>query len=170
MTLIVCGLAEVPGLIAARGPSHVITLLDSASMIATPKGMAPERHLKLSVNDIAEPMDGLILPSERLVRDLLAFGATWDETAPMIVHCWAGISRSSASAFVLACDRNPEVDERAIALTMRQAAKHAYPNRRIVALADDVLGRRGRMVDAVEAMGDYEYSGVGVPFDFAVRY
>ena len=37
-------------------------------------------------------------------------------------------------------------------------------------LADDVLGRRGRMVDAVEAMGDYEYSGVGVPFDFAVRY
>ena len=52
MTLIVCGLAEVPGLIAARAPSHVITLLDSASMIPTPKGMPPERHLKLSVNDI----------------------------------------------------------------------------------------------------------------------
>lgn len=170
MTLIVCGLAEVPGLIAARAPSHIITLLDSASMIATPKGLPPERHLKLSVNDIAEPMEGLVLPSEDLVRSLLAFGRTWDESAPMIVHCWAGISRSSASAFVLACDRNPGVDERAIALTMRQRAKHAYPNRRIVALADDLLCRRGRMVDAVEAMGDYEYSGVGVPFDFAVRY
>lgn len=170
MTLIVCGLAEMPGLIAARAPSHVITLLDAASMIATPDGVTPERHLKLSVNDIAEPMDGLILPSEDLVRKLLDFSQTWDERAPMIVHCWAGISRSSASAFVLACDRNPSVDERAIALTMRQAAKHAYPNRRIVALADDVLGRRGRMIDAVEAMGDYEYSGVGVPFDFAVRY
>jgi predicted protein tyrosine phosphatase len=170
MTLIVCGLAEVPGLIAARAPSHIITLLDSASMIATPKGLPPERHLKLSVNDIAEPMEGLVLPSEDLVHNLLAFGRTWDERAPMIVHCWAGISRSSATAFVLACDRNPGVDERAIALTMRQRAKHAYPNRRIVALADDVLGRRGRMVDAVEAMGDYEYSGVGVPFDFAVRY
>ncbi|KRB40000.1 tyrosine phosphatase family protein [Phenylobacterium sp. Root700] len=170
MTLIVCGLAEVPGLIAARAPSHVITLLDAASMIPTPDGLSPDRHLKLSVNDIAEPTEGLILPSDDLVRRLLAFGRTWDETAPMIVHCWAGISRSSASAFVLACDRNPSVDERAIALTMRQAAKHAYPNRRIVALADDVLGRRGRMVEAVEAMGDYEYSGVGVPFDFAVRY
>ena len=170
MTLIVCGLAEVPGLIAARAPSHIITLLDSASMIATPKGLPPERHLKLSVNDIAEPMEGLVLPSEDLVRNLLAFGRTWDESAPMIVHCWAGISRSSASAFVLACDRNPGVDERAIALTMRHRAKHAYPNRRIVALADDLLCRRGRMVDAVEAMGDYEYSGVGVPFDFAVRY
>ena len=170
MTLIVCGLAEVPGLIAARAPSHVITLLDAASMIETPAGLPPDHHLRLSVNDIAEPTEGLILPSADLVHRLLAFGRAWDARTPMIVHCWAGISRSSASAFVLACDRNPEVDERAIALTMRQAAKHAYPNRRIVALADDVLGRRGRMVDAVEAMGDYEYSGVGVPFDFAVRY
>ena len=147
----------------------MITLLDPASMIETPAGFA-DRHLRLGVNDIAEPTEGMVLPHEGLVADLLAFGKTWDESAPMIVHCWAGISRSSASAFVLACDRNPSVDERAIALTMRQAAKHAYPNRRIVALADDVLGRRGRMVEAVEAMGDYEYSGVGVPFDFAVRY
>jgi predicted protein tyrosine phosphatase len=170
MTLIVCGLAEVPALIAARAPSHMITLLDSASMIETPPGLVADHHLKLSVNDIAEPMDGLILPSEDLVRQLLAFGRAWDASAPMIVHCWAGISRSSASAFVLACDRNPGADERRIALRMRAAAPHAYPNRRIVALADDLLGRRGRMVDAVEAMGDYEYSGVGVPFDFAAAH
>ena len=170
MTLIVCGLAEVPAIIAARTPSHMVTLLDSASMIETPRGLPAERHLRLSVNDIAEPMDGLILPSADLVHQLLAFGRAWDARAPMIVHCWAGISRSSASAFVLACDRNPEVDERAIALRMRAAAKHAYPNRRIVALADDILGRHGRMVDAVEAMGDYEYSGHGVPFDFAAEH
>lgn len=170
MTLIVCGLAEVPAIIAARTPSHMVTLLDSASMIETPRGLPAERHLRLSVNDIAEPMEGLILPSADLVQQLLAFGRAWDARAPMIVHCWAGISRSSASAFVLACDRNPEVDERAIALRMRAAAKHAYPNRRIVALADDILGRHGRMVDAVEAMGDYEYSGHGVPFDFAAEH
>ena len=91
-------------------------------------------------------------------------------TAPMIVHCWAGISRSSASAFILACDRNPQADEHLIAMRMRRAAKHAYPNRMIVALADDILGRRGRMVDAVEAMGDYEYSGYGVPFDFSAAH
>lgn len=167
MTLIVCGLAEVPAIIAARAPSHMITLLDAASMIETPEGLPPDRHLRLSVNDIAEPMEGLILPSADLVHRLLAFGRAWDASTPMIVHCWAGISRSSASAFILACDRNPDADERLIALRMRQAAKHAYPNRKIVALADDILGRRGRMVDAVEAMGDYEYSGYGVPFDFS---
>ena len=170
MTLIVCGLAEVPAIIAARTPSHMITLLDAASMIETPAGLPPDHHLRLSVNDIAEPTEGLILPSADLVHRLLAFGRAWDARTPMIVHCWAGISRSSASAFILACDRNPDADERLIAMRMRRAAKHAYPNRKIIALADDILGRGGRMVDAVEAMGDYEYSGVGVPFDFAVRY
>jgi predicted protein tyrosine phosphatase len=176
VTLIVCGLSEVSGLIATRRPSHVLTLLGSDGMIDMLPGFTPERHLRLEVNDIAEAADGLVLADADMISRLLEFGRTWDEAAPMIVHCWAGISRSTASAFALACERNPHMDERAIALSMRQAAPHAYPNRRIVALADDILGRRGRMVDAVEAMGstDYDspgvYVAIGTPFDFAVRY
>ena len=157
-------------MIAARRPSHLVTLLDPASMIQTPEGVSAGRHLKIGVNDIAEPTEGLVLPTEQVVTDLLDFGATWDETAPMVVHCWAGISRSTASAFILACERNPEVDERSIALAMRQAALHAYPNRRIVTLADDMMGRGGRMVDAIEAMGGNDLATMGTPFDFAVRY
>lgn len=176
MTLIVCGLADLPKVIADRRPSHVVTLLGSDGMIATLPEFGNDRHLRLSVNDIAEAADGLVLADAEMIKNLLAFGRGWDEAAPMIVHCWAGISRSTASAFALACERSPHMDERAIALTMRRAAPHAYPNRRIVALADDILGRRGRMVDAVEAMGstDYDTPGMymasGVPFDFAVRY
>jgi predicted protein tyrosine phosphatase len=169
MTIIVCGLSDVAAMLAARRPSHLVTLLDPASMIATPEGLDAARHLKLSVNDIAEPAEGLVVPSEQVVADLLAFAAAWDESAPMLVHCWAGVSRSTASAFVIACERNPGADERLIAGAMRQAAPHASPNRRIVALADDLLGRRGRMVDAVDAMGDYDYTAAA-PFDFAVRY
>lgn len=170
MTIIICGLSEAPNVIAARRPSHMITLLDAASMIETPAQFTPERHLKLGVNDIAVPTEGLIPPDEETVLKLLAFGRTWDETAPMLVHCWAGISRSTASAFVIACDKSPEADERAMALTMRRAAPHAFPNRRIVALADDIMGRQGRMVDAVEAMGGNEFVNYGVPFDFAARH
>lgn len=169
VTIIVSGLAEVPALILRRRPSHLVTLLDPATMIETPAGMAPERHLKLGVNDIAEPTEGLIPPDETVVARLLAFGAGWDETAPMLIHCWAGISRSTASAFTLACERSPEADERAIALAMRRAAPHASPNRRIVALADDMLGRRGRMVDAVAAMGEYDWEQAR-PFEFEVRH
>jgi predicted protein tyrosine phosphatase len=169
MTLIICGLSEVPRLVAERRPSHLVTLLDPASMIETPPGIEARRHLRLGVNDIAAPAEGLIAPDAALVEELLAFGADWDERAPMLIHCWAGISRSTASAFVLACERSPEADERAIARAMREAAPHAYPNRRIVALADDLMGRRGRMVDAIEAMGACEVI-FGTPFDFAARH
>ena len=169
MTFIICGLAEVPAVIAARRPSHMITLLDPSSMIETPAAITPANHLRLGVNDIAEPMDGMIPPDEQLVRDLLAFGGQWTGDAPMLIHCWAGISRSTASAFVLACERNPQADERQMALVMRRAARHASPNRRIIALADDIMGRGGRMADAVAAMGDYDY-GRAQPFDFPARH
>ena len=169
MTLIICGLAEAPAIIAARAPSHMVTLLDAASMIETPAPLPPQRHLKLAVNDIAEPAEGLTLPDEALVRRLLAFAATWDASAPMLVHCWAGVSRSTAGAFAIACARNPHADEHAIARKMRASAAHAYPNRRIVALADDILARRGRMVDAVEAMGDYDYARAR-PFDLPAAF
>ena len=170
MTLIVCGLADVPGLVAARKPSHVVTLLSPESMIDTPQGVDPARHLRIGVNDIAAPMDGLVCPDETVVDRLIAFGDNWDESAPMIVHCWAGISRSTASAFTLACARNPEVDEIRIARTLRSLAPHAYPNRRIVALADDMLARRGRMVDAIEAIGGNDFVSMGTPFDFPPRH
>jgi predicted protein tyrosine phosphatase len=168
-TVIVCGLADVEALIAARRPSHLITLLDPATMIATPPGVAAERHLKLGVNDIVEPMEQMVAPDEMAVGRILAFGRTWDGGDPMLVHCWAGISRSTATAFVLACELSPEVPERAIARALRQTAPHASPNRRIVALADHLMGRRGRMIEAVEAMGDYDYAAA-CPFDFPARH
>lgn len=169
MKLIVCGLADVEPLIAARRPSHMITLLDPASMIATPPALAPERHLRLGVNDITEPMEDMVAPDETVVGRILAFGRTWDERQPMLIHCWAGISRSTAAAFLLACERSPTADERAIARALRRAAPHASPNRRIVALADELMGRGGRMIEAVEAMGDYDYTAAS-PFDFPARH
>ena len=169
-TIIVCGLSEVENVIAARRPSHMITLLDPWSMIDTPVGLEPERHLRLGVNDICDPTDGMVLADEAMVQSVVDFGRTWDESAPMLIHCWAGISRSTASAFTLACERNPDVGEVAIAQAMRAAAPHAWPNRRIVGLADDLLGRQGRMVDAVNTvMAEYDHLAA-CPFEFSVRY
>ena len=86
MKLIVCGLADVEPLIGARRPSHMITLLDPASMIGTPPALRPERHLRLGVNDITEPMEDMVAPDETVVGQILAFGRTWDETRPMLIH------------------------------------------------------------------------------------
>ena len=170
MTIIVCPLSHVETVVAARSPSHLITLLDPANLITTPAGIAPERHLKLGVNDVVELSDVHVCPDEGLVRRILDFSAGWDADRPLVVHCWAGISRSTATAYLLACERNPDTPELSIAQALRNASRYAHPNRRIVALADDMLGRGGRMVDAVEAIGPGEVVYESRPFDLPARF
>jgi predicted protein tyrosine phosphatase len=170
MVLVVTPLRLLPEVIAERAPSHIITLLSPEELIETPAGFDPGRHLRLGVHDISIPEGGLVAPDAALVERVLAFAQDWDERAPMVVHCWAGISRSTASAFAIACERNPHASEFEIARTLRRAAPHALPNRRIVALADDILGRGGRMVDAVDAIGANDFTRQAGPFDLPVRY
>jgi len=104
------------------------------------------------------------LPDERHVADLLTFVRQWDRRAPLVVHCYAGISRSTASAFASVCALNPHRDENTIALALRRASPTATPNIRIVALADRLLGRNGRMVAAVEMIGRGVMAEAGIPF------
>jgi predicted protein tyrosine phosphatase len=170
MTLIVCSLALMPQVVATRRPSHMITLIDPATPVRRPRGLDRRRHLRLELDDINEPAAGYIAPDERTVRRILEFSRGWDATAPMVVHCYAGISRSGASAFAIACDRNPGVDELEIARALRRAAPHAYPNRRIVALADAILGRSGRMSEAIEAIGGNDFVPTGPAYDLPIRY
>ena len=82
----------------------------------------------------------------------------------MVVHCWAGISRSTAAAYTALCAINPDVSEELIALRLREASPTAYPNRLIIRLADDALGRRGRMVRAIEGIGRGVIATEAVPF------
>jgi predicted protein tyrosine phosphatase len=84
---------------------------------------------------------------------VIRFVEAWDRSDPLLIHCWAGISRSTASAFITACVHNPEADEDEIALAIRNASATASPNLRLVAHADALLGRGGRMIRAVERIG-----------------
>jgi len=82
----------------------------------------------------------------------------------MLIHCWAGISRSTAAAFTALCLLRPSTDEEQIAWELREASPSATPNRLIVQLADDVMGRGGRMVRAIEKIGRGEEAYEGTPF------
>jgi predicted protein tyrosine phosphatase len=86
----------------------------------------------------------------------------------MIVHCFAGISRSTAGAYVAACALNPQRDEQRIAWDIRNASPTAMPNALIVSHADKVLGRKGRMIRAIEAIGPAETAYEGTPFRLAI--
>lgn len=160
----VCPLSRVPDMIAETGARHLMTLINRQTMLETPPGIDPANHLRLAVNDIDVPQHGLVHPGEAHVEELLRFAQTWNRQGPLVVHCWAGISRSTAAAFITICALNPSVPEDLVARRIRQTSATACPNRLLVRVADDMLGRRGRMLHAIEAMGPHEPASEGQPF------
>jgi len=160
----VCSLALLHETVEETGASHVVTLLKDTHLVQRPSAISADRHLVLGMDDICEPLDGYVCPAAEHVTDLLDFVRGWNRGAPLVVHCYAGISRSTAGAFITACALNPHRDEDAIAWSMRRASPIAMPNRRLVALADRLLDRNGRMVAAVEAIGAGIGAQQGDPF------
>jgi predicted protein tyrosine phosphatase len=160
----VCPLSAVPEIVARSNASHLLTCLQDAVLVETPQPIRPDRHLRLHIHDIAEPIVGHIAPGEEHVDQLLDFVLDWGGQGPMVVHCWAGISRSTAAAYTALCAINPGVPEELIALRLREASPTAYPNRLIIRLADDALGRKGRMVRAIEGIGRGVFATEAVPF------
>jgi predicted protein tyrosine phosphatase len=160
----VCSLARLHETVEETGALHVVTLLKQTDRVERPKSVAEANHLILGMDDIAVPMDGYIIPAEEHVTRLIEFVRGWDRATPLVVHCFAGISRSTAGAYVAACALNPRRDEFAIARELRRASATASPNIRIVSLADRMLGRDGRMVAAIESIGRGEMAYEGDPF------
>jgi predicted protein tyrosine phosphatase len=149
----VCSLSRLQETIDDTGARHVVSLIGDEARLQRPPSVAPENHLWLCLHDISSPLDGYIMPGEPHVAELLNFVRGWDRKAPLVVHCYMGISRSTASAFASVCALNPNRDETSIAQALRRASPTATPNIRIVSLADKLLGRNGRMVAAIETIG-----------------
>jgi predicted protein tyrosine phosphatase len=160
----VCSLARLQETIEDTRARHVVSLIGDETTLQRPRGIAPENHLWLRLHDISAPLDGYVLPDEDHVADLLQFVRGWDRRAPLVVHCFAGISRSTASAFASVCALSPHRDEASIAQALRRASPTATPNIRIVSLADRLLGRNGRMTAAIETIGRGITAEEGKPF------
>ena len=160
----VCSLAALPETVRSTGASHVLTVMANVDQVQRPQSVLPANHLKVQMDDITEQMDGFVAPNDAHIEKVLNFVRGWDRSAPLVVHCYAGISRSTASAFAAVCALNPHRDEIAIARLIRAASPIAQPNRLIVSLADKALGREGRMLRALDEMGPGSLTSEGKPF------
>jgi predicted protein tyrosine phosphatase len=167
-TLHVCSLARLHETVVATGASHVVTLINRDTVVERPGCIQPECHLFIGVSDIVDPLEGHILPAADHVEPLLAFVRRWEREKPLVFHCFAGISRSTAGAYISACTLAPERTEHEIAIALREASPTATPNARMVAVADDLLGRGGRMVDAVRRIGRGAEAFEGTPFTLRI--
>ena len=147
----------------------LLTLLSPGHPETDWSAFACERHVRLAFHDIIEPMPGLVVPDRDIMRAVLDFGRNSQSQRALLIHCWAGISRSSAAAFAIACDRNPGL-ERDIAVEPRRRSPSATPNRLMVRLADDLLARCGRMVEATEGIGRGAEAREGEPYALPVKW
>lgn len=168
--IVVCALSRLETQMMETRTSTLVSLLNREMMIPTPDTIASDDHLRLVMNDVEEERAGSIAPDRDHIRRLVAFVEQWDRETPLLIHCLAGMSRSTAAALITACHLNPNVDEDRIAGALRSASTTASPNRRLIALADDFLGRDGRLTSAVTAIGRGVAVQEGEPFALASRF
>jgi predicted protein tyrosine phosphatase len=165
--IIVSPLKSIGEMAARHKAREMITLIAEDHNFHRPAMIDPARHLSVTVNDIAfAGKKGLIAPELSHVAAIADFARGWDQSSPLLVHCWMGVSRSPAAALIAALAVNPDLDEGSLAMALRKASPQASPNTRLVEIADAHLVRAGRLVRAVKAMGrGADYVG-DAPFVF----
>jgi predicted protein tyrosine phosphatase len=168
----ICGLEEL-GLHGASGVTHVVSILDPGQ--PEPEAFAaydPHQRAVLWFHDIIDPAPGMVLPTEDDVRTVLAFGeevsagSMGARASHILVHCTAGISRSSAVVAVLLAQREPDRDEDSIFEEVVRLRPKAWPNSCLIAFADDLLSRGGRLNRALAR----HYQRQLVTFPFVMQY
>ena len=148
--LTVCGVAELAEH-SGRSVTHVVTLLDPGSPEpAGLAGFAPHRRHIIHFHDILVPRPGQPGPTEAIVAGLLQLGRDVERRhGHLLVHCHAGVSRSTATMLMLMAQANP--DQPADHLFERLVAirPQAWPNSVMVGFADSQLGRAGALTMAL---------------------
>jgi len=147
----VCGLLELNGL-QAWGPSRVLSIIDPE--LAWPDDLAfppPCQHVTMRFHDEIEPIDGKRLPERADVEQIVAIGRQMAASGPqdrLLVHCHAGISRSTAALAIVCVSMSPDAEDPDVLDAILAMRPQAWPNSTMIRLADDILGRRGRLVSA----------------------
>ncbi len=158
----ICGLDELAGHCEV-GATHVLSVLDPDYPVPEAFGTYGE-HVKLEVrfNDIVDETPGQVLPQPEHVESVLALGrdllAEPGRPAHLLVHCHAGISRSTALTTLILAQALPQQPARAILGVVHQVREKAWPNLRLIEMGDAVLGRGGALIEATHRLHGLQIS------------
>jgi predicted protein tyrosine phosphatase len=146
--LTICGLDELEGH-RDRRVTHVLSILDPEwPEPAAFQAFDPHFRATLRFHDAIEPDPGLVLPQKADVAAILAFGRDAGEASRLLIHCHAGISRSTAAMLMILAQADPHESEDAIAERLIEIRRQAWPNSRMIGFADELLDRGGRLLAA----------------------
>jgi predicted protein tyrosine phosphatase len=152
--LTICGIPELDEHCGA-GVTHVLSIIgpdwpDPPTFAAFP----PHHRLTLCFHDVIEPRPELLPPTTADVERLLAFGREPALAADghLLIHCHAGVSRSTAAAALILAQARPDRAAREVLDAVTQLRPRAWPNLRMIELGDALLGRNGELAAAVAAI------------------
>ena len=150
----VCGLGELAA-IEAADVTHVVSILDPGwPEPETLRGFAVHRRLRLNFHDVIDALPGCTAPERWDVDLLLAFArdiagvAGAPAGAHLLVHCHAGLSRSTAAAILILAQQFPDRPADEAVAEIARLRPRAWPNLRMLELGEAALGRRGELVSA----------------------
>lgn len=151
--LTICGLSELPTF-TASGVTHVLSLLDpQAPEMTLFKSFGPIHRKEIRFDDIVSLENGYHAPEEHHVTGILEFGEELrrqgKKVLHLLVHCHMGISRSTAAMAIILSQLRPGEEESAF-LELFRIRPRAWPNSRLIQMADRLLDRRGTLVDALK--------------------
>jgi len=153
--LTICGIDELPAP-GSRSVSHVLSVLDPGRAEIDAFAAYGDHHrTTLRFHDIIDPAAGMIMPAREHVEAILDFGTGllgWRGDGPaghLLVHCHMGISRSTAAMLTLMAQTEPDAEEDVLFARLREIRSQAWPNSVMVGMADEMLGRDGRLVAAL---------------------
>jgi predicted protein tyrosine phosphatase len=153
--LTICGVDELPAH-TGRRVSHVLSLLDPDwPEIGAFASYGNHSRTILRFHDIIDAEPGKTPPQPADVAEILHFGAKLAasrlarDDGHLLVHCHMGISRSTAAMMTLLAQTYPSEMEDRLFDRLREIRPQAWPNSRMIAFADELLGRQGRLLDAL---------------------
>lgn len=171
MPIWVSSLRHAPSIARLKQPQRILSLLSPQDAFPEFEGHDETTHIRIAVDDIGQrALGNQVAPGTAHVERIIAFADSWDRDGCLLIHCLAGVSRSSASAFITACMLNPRADEHDIATAIRAASTVASPNKRFVEIADKLLNRGGRMIEAVDAMTGWRITDENTPYSIPSRF
>lgn len=152
MKLIISPASHVASVCRDERPSHLLRLV-SPDQAADVADLGVAASLTLIMHDVSQPAPNCVAPDRAMIQTLLDFSGSWSGERSLVAQCWAGVSRSTAAVYIVASQKLPNASERELAAALRRASPQATPNPLMVAHADAILGRSGRMTAAIEEIG-----------------
>jgi predicted protein tyrosine phosphatase len=149
------GLHTIAGDIPIFRPTHLIGILDPDTPEPAAYGHAPDEReaMLLRFLDRESVLEhGPQVPHVEQIWDFIgrAHGAASNRQVRLFVHCHAGASRSTAIAYLALLHRHGIDAAEAAFGELLQVTNKPWPNRRLVALADELLSAQGKLLQPLD--------------------